>query len=304
MPVRAAYIFDATSPVRAEARFRTRHDRTKQGYFASHLLNSMGWFRDRTEVALQLWQTSHVGSPTNEWADVEATLFASAEEGSPVAVARCIPEYFSMRPVRPDRAWQRSARELAGRLVARRRRARSQHTVVKDEGHLTVGALDREVEVVIAQVRADRCCVADGRRMHVADVERRLRRAGCPHGCACRPTWSHYVFRCKHPELVSARKKLAETVGEGAEEAGLDGAQCGQMRKVLQALGAVRGAAASVAAEAAAEFMSETDLRREVAYVRQWVEPEIRGFVGGLIEGPGTIENIGRQRRRRRRGGW
>jgi hypothetical protein len=87
VPVRVAYVYDATSPVRAEARFRTRHDRTTQGYFASHLLNSMGWFRDRTEVALQLWQTSHVGSPTNEWADVEAARFAAAEEGASVAVA-------------------------------------------------------------------------------------------------------------------------------------------------------------------------------------------------------------------------
>ena len=52
--VRAAYVFDATSPVRAETKFRTKHDRSKQGYFASHLLDTMGLVRDRTDVALQL----------------------------------------------------------------------------------------------------------------------------------------------------------------------------------------------------------------------------------------------------------
>ena len=75
----------------------------------------------------------------------------------------------------------------------------------------------------------------------------------------------------------------ASGAGEGAQEAGRGGrrgrggggagrgamrANAHKMRKVLQVLGAVRGAAASVAAEAATEFMSGTDLRREVAYVR------------------------------------
>jgi hypothetical protein len=45
--VRAAYVFDATLPVRAETKFRTKHDRSKQGYFARcHLLDTntrWGW---------------------------------------------------------------------------------------------------------------------------------------------------------------------------------------------------------------------------------------------------------------------
>jgi hypothetical protein len=131
--VRAAYVFDATSPVRAETKFRSKHDRSKQGYFASHLLDTMGLVRDRTDVALQLWQTSHVGSPTNVWADVEAARFAGDGERLPVQVLRCTPSHFSMRPNRTCRAWQRSARELAGRQVAARLRARSTHTVVADD---------------------------------------------------------------------------------------------------------------------------------------------------------------------------
>ena len=120
--VRAAYVFDATSLVRAETRFKSKHDRSKQGVFASHLLDTKGLVRDRTDLALQLWQTSHVGSPTNEWADVEAARLASDGERLPVRVLRCPPSYFSMRPNRPCRAWQRSARavgrEAGGRTIA------------------------------------------------------------------------------------------------------------------------------------------------------------------------------------------
>ena len=170
--VQAAYVFDATSPVRAETKFRTKHDRSKQGYFASHFLDTMGLVRDRTDVALQLWQTSHVGSPTNEWVGVEAARFASDGERLPVRVLRCPSSYFSMRPNRPCRAWQRSARELAGRQVAARLRARSTHTVVADDCHIALGSLDAKAETVLAQVRADRCFVADGRRYNSVEVER------------------------------------------------------------------------------------------------------------------------------------
>ena len=95
-------------------------------------------------------------------------------------------------------------------------------------------------------------------------MERVIEAARCPHGCGCRPTWSHYMFRCREPDLVKLRGGVRELLGEVADVTGLDDARHGQMRRMLQAMGAVRGAASSVAEEAAAEFIDAKpkDLRR------------------------------------------
>ena len=52
-------------------------------------------------------------------------------------------------------------------------------------------------------------------------------------------------------------------------------------------MGAVRGAASSVAEEAAAEFIDNKDLRRGRTYVDTLAEPALHAFCGGLIEGTG-----------------
>jgi hypothetical protein len=60
--------------------------------------------------------------------------------------------------------------------------------------------------------------------------------ARCPHGYGCRPTWSHYVFRCKEPGLVKLRGGVREVLGEVVDVTGLDDARHGQMRMMLQAM--------------------------------------------------------------------
>ena len=160
--------------------------------------------------------------------------------------------------------------------------------MVADDCHITLGGLDAKVETVLAQVRSDRCFVADGRRHNSVEVEKVIEVARCPHGCGCRPTWSHYVFRCREPDLVKMRGGVREVLGEVAQHVtGLDDARHGKMRMMLQAMGAVRGAAISVAEEAAAEFIDAQDPRRGRAYVDALAEPALRAFCGGLIEGIG-----------------
>ena len=63
-------VVDATSPVHAWLRFCRVHNRWKMSYYASALLDELDRQVDRCEVAVFLWQTSHVGSPTNEWSRV------------------------------------------------------------------------------------------------------------------------------------------------------------------------------------------------------------------------------------------
>jgi hypothetical protein len=63
------------------------------------------------------WQTSHVGAPPNEWADVEA---GAAFQGQRLVVPRVSPTFFSMRPVRPVRSWFAWASERGARVVHER----------------------------------------------------------------------------------------------------------------------------------------------------------------------------------------
>ena len=55
---------------------------------------------------------------------------------------------------------------------------------------------------------------------------------------------------------------MREVLGEVGDMTGLDDARHGQMRMMLQAMGAVRGAASSVAEEAAAEFTESSSTLR------------------------------------------
>ena len=63
---RVLVVLDASSPVRAWLRFRGRHNRHKLDYYAARLLDSLDQALQKLEVVVFFWQTSHVGSPTNE----------------------------------------------------------------------------------------------------------------------------------------------------------------------------------------------------------------------------------------------
>jgi ribonuclease HI len=70
---RVLVVLDASSPVRAWLRFRGSHNRHKLDYYAARLLDSLDQALQKIAVVVFFWQTSHVGSPTNEWADLSAT---------------------------------------------------------------------------------------------------------------------------------------------------------------------------------------------------------------------------------------
>lgn len=72
---RVIIVFDATSPVRAMLRFGRLGARARGDRLAAELLEHFERLRRRVAVLVLLWQTSHVGEPTNEWADVLCDKF-------------------------------------------------------------------------------------------------------------------------------------------------------------------------------------------------------------------------------------
>ena len=85
---RIIIIFDASSPVHALCRFMRSQGRARQGVLAAEWLQTFEALLSKCTAAVLLWQTSHVGEPCNEWADVEADMMAqlarSGDEVRPV----------------------------------------------------------------------------------------------------------------------------------------------------------------------------------------------------------------------------
>jgi ribonuclease HI len=72
---RVIIVFDATSPVRAMLRFGRLSARARGDRLAAELLEHFERLRRRVSALVLIWQTSHVGEPVNEWADMICDKF-------------------------------------------------------------------------------------------------------------------------------------------------------------------------------------------------------------------------------------
>ena len=218
---RVLLLFDATSPVRAWLRFRDKHNRHKLDYYANRLLDALERLLQKCELVIFIWQTSHVGSPCNEWADMEATA-ALALPVVPFPALR--PSYFSMRYSRPPRSVFRWALERGRRVVFARLTDNLTQAVFPEPHDIRLGSLTRGAEVICESVRAGTCVLGDRLRRMSSPAAKLVRGAGCecqgrlPSGELLVPTWSHYMFWCPAPRFAVRR---------GALRACLQGVQIG-----------------------------------------------------------------------------
>ena len=259
----------------AEARFHRSHDRRKQGYYCDEYLDTWRQVMEQNDVVLQLWQTSHVGDPTNEWADVEAGAAAKAEEILHVALRT--PRHFSMRPSRPLRSWLAFGRARLGRIVLERLKANVCDSIMFEEGDIVIGELPVAETSALQGTLTNRCFLADGKRRRHPAALRFLLEQGCQLCGVAEAvgTWSHYAFFCRCPSIVAARELWVAATRDSSEAIDPQGINQ-QLRQTLlmmtgdSALDRVRG---------------EHDLRAGVAGTE--VERRLRGFVGGAIDGYG-----------------
>ena len=273
---RVAFVFDATSPVSAEAKFHKVHDRRKQGYYCDEYLDTWRQILEENDVALQLWQTSHVGDPTNEWADVEAGVAARAEAVLPVVLRT--PRHFSMRPSRPLRSWQAFGRARMGRVVSERLLASVNESIVFEEGDIVIGELPIVETSALQGVLTNRCFLADWRRRRHPAAWTFLVEQGCQL-CGVREavgTWSHYSFFCTCPALVAARAEWAEAI-QGASAAIDPQGINQQLRSLMQLL----------TGDSALDHMRGSHDLMCAGGAAAEIERRLRGCVGGAINGYG-----------------
>jgi len=85
---RVVLIFDATSPVRGALGFGSASQRHKADKCMAKWLDCFVQLRRQCEAIAFLWQTSHVGEPINEWADMQTKAYGP-DDILPVPRAAC-----------------------------------------------------------------------------------------------------------------------------------------------------------------------------------------------------------------------
>ena len=239
---RISIVFDATSPVLALLHFRRAHDRTKQQFYGSDLLDSFDQEVARMDVVVLLWQRSHVGSPANEWVDGVADCKGFDKESDPMLqIRRRTPRHYSMRLAAPDRSVMRWAKGRAVEVVQRQLMQSVTSTQFREMGELRVGPLPDQYELVAKACAASRRCPGDRRYFWNSTMAELARVCGCPFGCERKVvsekerrevggdtvpipfTWTHLQFWCcGSAEIEEARAEwLMGTMAERAQGDGL-----------------------------------------------------------------------------------
>jgi ribonuclease HI len=198
---RVIVVFDATSPVRAMLRFGRLSARARGDRLAAELLEHFERLRRRVSALVLLWQTSHVGEPVNEWADVMCDKFG-VDDDYPIPRGKV--EFASL--TFPDHQGPAQAYAMDGmsRVVAQRLRSRVQDTILRDPGeHVQLLGITPEAQQICDEVASRRCQYVD---QPYADlrVRRVLAAEWCPFGCI-----EHgRGWREIHPSAVARRRVL------------------------------------------------------------------------------------------------
>ena len=187
--------------------------RQQLGYYAAQWLDTLDQLVARHELVAFYWQTSHVGSPVNEWADIEATkaLSSRPRHAVPLLPMRCC----SLRPTLASGNWHawnmECLLEAYQRMLFARREERRFGTQVFEPGNdLVVGSLGTADSMDLGAVRARRMQLADSPHVWRSSVAQRITQRKCTFGCACVGTWSHYQFFCQASEVRVPRFQWLE----------------------------------------------------------------------------------------------
>ena len=177
---RVIIVFDATSPVLAMLKFGRLSARARGDKLAAELLEHFERLRRICTALVLIWQTSHVGEPINEYADVTCDTYG-IEDVTPVP--RGIITYASLIFPQHKRSAHEYATTSMSAVVAGRLRQRVRHTVLRDpEEQIQLLKLTEEAAAICEAVGANR-------HQHVDQpypskrTKRLIESEVCPFGC-------------------------------------------------------------------------------------------------------------------------
>jgi ribonuclease HI len=151
---------DSILHVQCLRRFLYSTARRKQNVHAAGRYAATADLLAQLEVVCYHWQTSHVGCPASEAADLAADASAEAEVFSPVIEP--IYSFASMLFPRDETSPRHWAVTRCDAAVAALLRACSVHTVYPEPGDVPLVNIPEADDVLLASVRAERCFHSDG----------------------------------------------------------------------------------------------------------------------------------------------
>ena len=291
---RVVVVVDATSPVGALLTFIKAHARTKQKYNCDDLLDTLSQYVWRMEAVVFIWQTSHVGSPPNEWVDGEAD---KAREGDVVRVPRLPASHYSLALAAPRRSILEHVKRGMSTVVELRLRESLVHTQVREEADL-ICELSEEDAILASKVLAQRAAFGDARRRGGGMWAAVAGQWGCPAGCTVqgkrvRCTTTHIALFCRHAGVTRARGayfQALEALGGVLAGTRALAESSGMAQQVELSSWVRRGIAGKTMPRASdgAIALREGDLPRDLSGARR--VDIIRGL-GGLFGGSGTDDD-------------
>ena len=277
---RIVVVFDATSPVHAMVRFRRECHRRRRGFYADAWIGT--WLRliNRHEVVVFLWQTSHVGSPINEWADVLADSAAQEyvrRSFTETPVVRLPVQHASVRLTTPYKDMHTMVANTTKRVVvARLKEAITSET--HGDGDIPPLALADADQRLANAVLSARCQVGDPKRRiggrHVVGA--------CKFGCrlkngeAAQFTWLHVAAHCQNEELCKLRHEWMDRCGDC--DSGLQGKIGVPHRQWQRGCGLIRRAG-----DGGESAQSEEDMPTKLTTTA--LQRMIGGYVGSTGDG-------------------
>ena len=221
---RVVLVFDATSPPEVLRRFIWSCHRRRQRIYRRDWLDSWWAALQKFETVVFLWQTSHAGAPSNEWADVAADEAAGSFDVDDVSYEAA--SYTSVEWTQADgqlackgvRAW---AAPLLRAAARKRLEETATSTQVASSDDLVLPPLRPSRELLAEQLRGARLQIGDEKRFrgHVSSV--RAAAFGCPFGCGCACRWVDAAFKCQGAVMKSARAEWADVVQHAWESIGM-----------------------------------------------------------------------------------
>ena len=217
---RIVLVFDATSPPEVLRRFIWSCNRKRQRIYRRDWLDSWWEALQKFETVVFLWQTSHAGAPSNEWADVGADEAAEGWDMDDVSIESVT--YAAIEWTGADgqllpkgvRAW---ASKLLQRESLKRLAATSGSTQSQSADDLTLKALKPHRERLADELLGARGQLGDSKRFWGQASRLRVAQHGCPFGCGCAFRWHDVAFRCSGASIKAARRGWADDV-QGAYE--------------------------------------------------------------------------------------
>ena len=309
-PVRVlGVIMDATSPTRALRKFIGLHDRHKRKKLRARWLDSWWQALQRFDAVVFLWQTSHVGAPNNEWADILADLAMRAEEQQVWLSPSCT--YASMEIAGAPRGPRSWALPRARRTVNARLAETTSGTQFITEDDLELPRLPKGLDGIAEAVLSARVQVGDPRRYRGRLSGERVRQLGCPFGCTDGAggsvlfSWAHVQFACTGQCVQVARRVWQRDVhaaaaylmdsgcGRFAGAAGVNAAAGADARK--KGWMSTQWVELRAQIDAACSGRERTSWGPVVAKPGSAADGRMRRAVGGCVKGSGDKHMDGNQ---------